>query len=162
MDDPFYSRGLRFACARCSSCCRGAPGFVFLSKSDLARLLNELHLDFPRFFREYCTLVDSGIGLSLSLAEKENYDCVFWTERGCSIYGFRPVQCSTYPFWSSILDSPEEWKTESEHCPGIGTGELRSRNYIESRLCERRLAGTIILEYGTNPESIDADTILGC
>jgi len=161
MDDPYYAQGLRFSCVKCSSCCRGAPGYVFLSKSDLARLLDCLHLDFPRFFRDYCTLVDSGIGLSVSLAEKDNYDCVFWSDRGCSIYDSRPVQCSTYPFWSNIVDSPEEWKSESARCPGIGRGELRSRHYIEDRLYERRSAGTIILEYGTDPESIDADTILG-
>ena len=161
MDDPFYARGLAFMCAKCSSCCRGAPGYVFLSKADLSRLLEGLHLDLPRFFREYCSLVDTGIGLSLSLAEKANYDCVFWAEGGCSIYEFRPLQCSTYPFWSGIVDTFEGWKSESAHCPGIGRGELVSRSYIEDRLYERRSAGAIILEYGTDPESIDADTILG-
>jgi len=161
MGDPFYAAGLRFSCSRCSSCCRGGPGYVFLSKTDLSCLLDALSLDFPRFFREYCTLVDTGIGLSLSLAEKPNYDCVFWTEGGCSVYGARPIQCATYPFWPTILDSGEEWEVEGRQCPGIGSGELRSREFIEERLYERRAAGTIILEYGSDPESIDADTILG-
>ncbi len=161
MDDPFYARGLRFSCARCSSCCRGGPGYVFLSKGDLSRLLSFLRLDFPRFFREYCTLVDTGMGNSLSLAEKDDYDCVFWTPTGCTVYEARPVQCSTYPFWSTILDTAEGWKAEGAHCPGIGSGEPRSREYIEERLFERRAAGTIILDYGVDPEGIDADTILG-
>jgi Fe-S-cluster containining protein len=161
MDEPFYAAGLRFSCSRCSSCCRGGPGYVFLSKSDLRRLLDRLKLDFPAFFSNYCTLVDNGMGLSLSLAEKANYDCVFWTERGCSVYEARPVQCSTYPFWAPILDSEEGWRAEASHCPGVGRGELRCRQYIEDCLFERRAAGTIVLAYGSDPESMDADTILG-
>lgn len=161
MDDPFYAEGLRFTCARCSSCCRGGPGYVFLSKPDLGRLLAFLRLDFSHFFHDYCTLVDTGMGLSLSLIEKKNYDCIFWTETGCSVYEVRPVQCSTYPFWSTLLDSKDGWESEMGHCPGMGKGEHRSRRYIEDRLYERRAAGTIVLGYGTDPESIDADTILG-
>lgn len=161
MYEPFYAGGLRFSCSKCSSCCRGGPGYVFLSKGDLDRLLRFLRLDFPRFFRDYCTLVDTGMGLSLSLAEKPNYDCVFWTQRGCSVYEARPVQCSTYPFWSAIVDSEQSWEDEALRCPGMGRGELRSKAYIEERLYERRAAGTIILEYGCDPECIDADTILG-
>jgi Fe-S-cluster containining protein len=161
MDDPFYAKGLRFACSKCSSCCRGGPGYVFLSKSDLGRLLAFLGLDFPTFFQKYATLVDTGEGLSLSLAERRNYDCVFWAERGCSVYEARPVQCSTYPFWASILATAEDWKAEGARCPGIGMGELHTRDSIQKRLFERRAAGTLILDYGADPESIDADTILG-
>ncbi|HOX33865.1 MAG TPA: YkgJ family cysteine cluster protein [Spirochaetales bacterium] len=161
MDDPFYAEGLRFACARCSSCCRGGPGFVFLAKSDLSRLLGFLHLAFPAFYRDYCTLVDTGMGMALSLAEKANYDCVFWTADGCSAYEARPIQCSTYPFWPSLLDARESWEEEAAHCPGIGRGELRTRRFIEDRLYERRAAGTVVLAYGSDPESMDADTILG-
>lgn len=161
MDDPFYAEGLRFACSKCSSCCRGGPGYVFLSKTDISRILSFLSLDFPDFFRKYATIIDTGMGLTLSFAEKEDYDCIFWTERGCSIYDARPVQCSTYPFWSTILATAEDWTAEGRRCPGIGRGELRTRTYIQERLYERRAAGTLILEYGTNPESINADTILG-
>ena len=30
--DPFYAEGLRFACTRCSICCRGEPGYAFFLK----------------------------------------------------------------------------------------------------------------------------------
>ena len=30
----------------------------------------------------------------------------------CSIYDVRPVQCSTYPFWPSLLASKEDWEDE--------------------------------------------------
>jgi Fe-S-cluster containining protein len=30
----------------------------------------------------------------------------------CQIYPVRPIQCSTYPFWTSILESEYHWNTE--------------------------------------------------
>jgi uncharacterized protein len=165
LGEPFYAAGLRFSCARCSYCCRGEPGFIFLSHGDLRRLLRRLSLDFKTFFRQYCTLVDTGVGMALSLrdVERENHvhDCVFWGSEGCAIYEDRPVQCSTYPFWSSIMVSKASWLGEARSCPGIGSGELRSRDYIEERLLARRKAGTIVLAYGVDPECSDEDTILG-
>lgn len=165
MGEPFYAQGIRFTCARCSACCRGEPGYVFLTKADLKRLLRRLGLDFKRFFHDYCTLVDAGNGMALSLREvtrnKSSNDCVLWGEKGCSVYEDRPVQCSTYPFWPSIMGSRASWKREASACPGIDSGEPRSRNYIEERLLERREAGTIVLSYGADPECSDEDTILG-
>jgi hypothetical protein len=101
------------------------------------------------------------MGKAISLRENAAYDCVFWTEDGCSVYDDRPIQCSTYPFWASIMDSRSSWKDEAAYCPGIGKGELRSKSYIEERLLARREAGTIILAYGVDPESSDENSILG-
>jgi uncharacterized protein len=171
MSEAFYEAGLRFTCARCSYCCRGEQGFIFLSKDDLRRLLRRLSLDFKTFFREYCTLVDTGSGMALSLRDiarsaaqggsRRVYECVLWGRGGCEVYEDRPVQCSTYPFWSSVVDSKASWRDEARSCPGIDAGELRSRSYIEERLIARRRAGTIILAYGVDPECADEDTILG-
>jgi hypothetical protein len=165
MSEPFYARGVRFSCERCSACCRGEPGYVFLTKDDLRRLLARLGLEFKAFFRGYCALVDVGTGMALSLREvpRENgsNDCVLWGAGGCEVYEERPIQCSTYPFWSSIMESRESWRREALSCPGIDSGETRSREYIEERLLERRGAGTIVLSYGVDPECSDEDTILG-
>lgn len=163
MEEPFYAGGLHFTCSRCSACCRGGPGYVFLAKVDLARLLKRFCLGFPDFFERYCTLVDTGIGFALSLKEKKNYDCIFWEGGGCSIYEDRPVQCTTFPFWNSIVASPESWADAGTDCPGINHGELRSREYIEERLWMRRSAGQILLDakMARRPELIDADTLLG-
>ncbi len=163
MAEPFYAAGLRFSCARCSACCRGGPGYVFLSKDDLHRLLVRFALDFPTFFAKYCTLVDTGAGYALSLKEKANYDCIFWEKCGCVIYDDRPVQCATFPFWSSILASEGDWLDAGRDCPGIGSGKLHSRSHIEECLYARRSAGTILLsaEEAAHPEVIDAATLLG-
>jgi Fe-S-cluster containining protein len=171
MGEPFYADGLRFTCTRCSYCCRGESGYVFLSKGDLGRLLRRLSLDFKTFFREYCILVDTGEGMSLSLREvarapgratsRAVHDCVLWGSGGCSVYGDRPIQCSTYPFWGSVVESRASWREEAGSCPGMDSGELRSRAYIEERLLARRRAGTIVLAYGVDPECADEDSILG-
>jgi Fe-S-cluster containining protein len=132
-------------------------------------LLRRLGLDFPRFYTEYCTLVDTGAGLSLSLREitregtngRESHDCILWSDLGCSVYEDRPLQCSTYPFWAPMVESRSAWRREGLACPGIDTGKLRSRDYIEECLLARREAGTIVLSYDADPESADEDTILG-
>ena len=165
MGEPFYADGIRFTCARCSACCRGEPGYVFLSRADLRRLLSRLDLDFRRFFHDYCTLVDVGNGMALSLREvtrnRFSNDCALWGEKGCTVYEDRPLQCATYPFWPSIMESKSVWKREASVCRGIDSGEPRSKTYIEERLLERLGAGTIVLSYGADPECSDEDTILG-
>jgi hypothetical protein len=90
-----------------------------------------------------------------------SYDCVFWGEGGCEVYENRPIQCSSYPFWASILESEEAWLEEARSCPGIGKGELRPRSHIEACMSARRVAGMFLLDYGVDPECADEDTILG-
>lgn len=161
----FYDDGVRFSCNRCSACCRGGPGYVFLTKTDLARLLQCLGLDFKAFFHDYCILADVGNGRALSLREVSatdgSNDCVFWGTDGCKVYEARPLQCSTYPFWQTIMESASTWRREAQNCPGIDTGEMRSKAYVEERLVDRRKAGAIVLSYGDDPESLDEDTLLG-
>jgi len=163
MDEPFYAEGLSFECTRCSACCRGGPGYVFLSVQDLKRILAFLALDFRSFLKDYCILVDIGTGAALSLAERENFDCVFWGRTGCSIYSVRPIQCSTYPFWSAILENHETWMREAGDCTGIDRGEHHSRGDIEDSLLRRRKAGTIVFDRETliRPEAIDENSLLG-
>jgi Fe-S-cluster containining protein len=66
------------------------------------------------------------------LKEKANYDCVFWKD-GCTVYDARPLQCKTFPFWQSNLDSAASWKSAAKDCPGIDCGRLYSAEEI-SRL----------------------------
>jgi len=157
MSEAFYSDGLRFECRRCSACCRGEPGFVFLTRPDVLRILKRLGIDFRTFYADYCRSTDTGLGMALSLKEKPGYDCVFWGEEGCSIYEDRPVQCSTYPFWASILESRSRWDEESAYCPGVGKGELRGGASIEERLERRRAEKILIFEYEEDPQAADID-----
>ncbi|MBU0928428.1 MAG: YkgJ family cysteine cluster protein [Spirochaetes bacterium] len=161
MSRDFWSDGLRFECARCSACCRHEPGFVFLSATDLERLLGHFGLAFRAFFDTLLRTVDVGTGYAISLREKPNNDCILWTEDGCSAYEARPVQCSTYPFWQGVLDAPEDWDREAEDCPGIGRGPIVPRDAIGERLLSRRANPPLIIPYDAALESIDENSLLG-
>ncbi|MDC7225852.1 MAG: YkgJ family cysteine cluster protein [Spirochaetales bacterium] len=134
----FYENGLQFECQRCSACCRHEPGYVFLSKNDLDALVDETGLSEQDFLLKYCRTVDLGGIKRISLIEKKNYDCIFWTEEGCRVYKARPVQCRTYPFWISYLEEEKDWKDLAKSCPGVGKGPIVSKEEIEKRIAERQ------------------------
>lgn len=69
----------------------------------------------------------------LALREKTNYDCIFWNN-GCTVYKDRPIQCSTYPFWSWILKDQESWNDVKLGCPGINNGKLWKKSEILKKL----------------------------
>jgi Fe-S-cluster containining protein len=138
---------LRFECTRCSRCCRHDPGFVFLSRKDLDTLLAATGLQEKEFVRRYCTLARFGVMRRLSLAEKPNYDCIFWEGGGCSVYDARPLQCRSYPFWAPNVESKESWERTGRDCPGVGQGRLHERHeideWLDQRLLEDYLEGSV-------------------
>ena len=131
MSNCFYENGLNFQCQRCSHCCKDEPGFVYLSKIDLQNLLACYNLTKEEFIEKYCRFVPYYDGSEvLCLLEKENYECILW-DNGCTAYNARPIQCSTYPFWSYILKNQQTWDEESKECPGINKGERVSFTDIQ-------------------------------
>lgn len=90
------------------------------------------------FIEVYCRKIDMGAFKLISLKEKENFDCIFLTESGCSVYDARPEQCRTYPFWASVMEDRTSWEEASKSCPGIGKGRLYTKREIERLLSERR------------------------
>ncbi len=135
---PFYQDGLQFECTRCSACCRHDPGWVFLSRNDLEKLCRATGLGEREFIDTWSREVDIGGFKRLSLKEKPNFDCIFWNDGGCSVYEHRPLQCSTYPFWSANLFSRAVWDDLEKSCPGIDRGRRSSRNEIDTLLKARR------------------------
>ncbi len=139
----FYDNGLRFTCRMCRYCCSGEPGYVYLSEEEIINLAKFLEMPIDQFMKVYCRTVDHGDYLMVSLREKSDYDCIFLTDKGCSVYPVRPKQCATYPFWENIMSSPEAWLEESRRCPGIGEGELISKEEIERRLSDKSIPAMI-------------------
>lgn len=131
---PFYAEGLHFGCTRCSVCCRHTPGYVFLSFNDLNRLLLSTRMKKEEFLRVYCRNILTIHGNKISLKEKQNYDCIFWSLEGCIHYESRPFQCRSFPFWKSHLGSPGKWQNLKSFCPGVGKGTLHSKEVIEDWL----------------------------
>lgn len=127
----FYKNGLNFECQRCSFCCGHSPGFVYLSKRDLLALCEFFKMPVREFVEKYCRWADYYYGDEvLALLEKKNYDCVLW-ENGCSAYSARPIQCSTYPFWSWMIQDKETWDACAKDCPGMNKGKLWTFDEIE-------------------------------
>jgi Fe-S-cluster containining protein len=126
----FYSDGLQFECTQCGKCCTGAPGFVYLSDFDEARISEFLNVHEQSFLREYTRTVTIFGERRRSLTERPNYDCVFW-KKTCTIYPVRPYQCRSYPFWKRNLVSNREWLKVGSKCPGIDRGRLHSAEEIE-------------------------------
>jgi Fe-S-cluster containining protein len=138
MEKKFYDDGLQFECTRCSYCCRHEPGFVFLSEIDLKAMVDELCISEEEFINTYCTKVDIGFFNRLSLAEKKNHDCIFWSEEGCRVYKARPLQCRSYPFWTQVVEDKDSWDEEAISCPGISQGTKHSKEEIEEWLKKRK------------------------
>src|SRR5436305_33396 len=128
-DSPWYRDGLAFECTRCGACCTGAPGFVWVTPEEIARLAESLGESVEQFGRTYLRRV----GHRYSLIEKPGGDCVFWShEAGCTVYPARPTQCQTWPFWPDNLESPSDWERTTSVCPGSGRGQWFSLEEIEA------------------------------
>ncbi len=136
-ETPWYTDGLRFECSQCGDCCTGAPGFVWVSQTEIDAIAEEVGMASEQFEDTYVRK----IGARRSLREFPNGDCVFFdTEnKGCQIYGARPIQCRTWPFWDSNLKSEKAWKETCEECPGSGNGKVYSLEEIEVQRKQMRI-----------------------
>ncbi len=127
----WYAEGLRFECRRCGDCCRGEPGYVWVTRDEIRRMASHLGLSPEEFAEMYVRRV----GFRRSLTERPNGDCVLWAgqDRGCLVYPVRPIQCRTFPFWRQILRSQRTWARTSRRCPGMDRGRHYSREEIDER-----------------------------
>jgi Fe-S-cluster containining protein len=153
-DETFYKKtGLHFQCQRCSGCCRFSPGFVFLSEEDIKNLLEYTSLSINEFARRYLRIIDLGDFSRISLKEKENYDCIFWENGGCKVYEKRPLQCRSFPFWTSLLASAEPWREHKKLCPGIDEGIFHDPAEIDLWMAKRLEERFIEIDPGGNGQS---------
>ena len=145
---PWFAEGLRFTCSQCGNCCSGAPGYVWIGRREIAKLMEILGISRQELIETYCRKV----GGRLALKEIRNprhggFDCVFMKEmpvedaqrngnvvhpkRICTVYEARPLQCRTWPFWQGNLMSRKAWQEASRTCLGIDRGEFFDREEIE-------------------------------
>lgn len=86
------------------------------------------------FIKRYCRWVPYYDNTKvLCLKETDEYDCILW-KNGCTAYDKKPVQCTTYPFWSHFLESERAWNENEKSCPGINKGQLHTKEEIERQL----------------------------
>jgi len=129
---PWYKEGLRFECTGCGQCCTGSPGYVWVSEADIQAISDYLKIPLEEFSKKYLRKV----GNRYSLLEKAgNFDCIFLEGKKCKIYPVRPIQCSTYPWWPELVESPERWQETAYHCEGIRSDAPKvSQQEIDAQL----------------------------
>ncbi len=138
MSEPlWYQEGLAFQCTGCGNCCSGDPGVVWVNQEEIEQIaaytgMTETELRLRNTRR---------VGRQISLTERDNGDCSFLDKgsRRCTIYPVRPIQCRTWPFWNSNLESPEAWEEVQRTCPGAGQGNFIPLEEIQRQAAMRDL-----------------------
>jgi uncharacterized protein len=117
-DSPcWYKDGLHFSCTGCGRCCTGNPGYVWVSKEEIAQIATHLQISIDLCMRRY--IRQKELRLALIELPKRNYDCVFLENNRCTIYPVRPRQCQTFPWWKEVLSSEKSWEETAQLCNGI-------------------------------------------
>lgn len=115
--EPWYKDGLRFNCTQCGKCCTGGPGYVWVEEKEIEAMAAFLKITVEEFILKYTRQAH---GRRALLEDRRSYDCVFLKGRKtCTVYGARPRQCRTFPWWKENLDTPESWKKAAMSCEGI-------------------------------------------
>ena len=103
-----------------------------MNEEEIAALAAALGLGDATFRERYTRRLRDG---DISLIETEDHDCIFYDEDiGCTVYAQRPRQCRTWPFWRSLVHSPETWAEEEKNCPGLNSGPLHSIEEIAAMI----------------------------
>jgi hypothetical protein len=135
----WYKDGLHFSCTECGNCCTGPPGYVWVCPEEIGMLSQFIGRKDGRLADDQLRQ----IGIRFSLTERSNGDCVFLQhlpsgQRVCEAYPVRPLQCRTWPFWNSNLQSQRAWDQAGRMCPGINRGKLHTFEEIEQQRTKER------------------------
>ena len=131
---PFYAEGIKFECQGSGKCCtsRGTYGFVYLTLADQKRFAKFFKVTRAEFLKQYCGKKNGHVHL-LDPPEKKG-DCMFLSDKKCTVYEGRPEHCRTWPFWPENMN-PRTWTKEiASFCPGVGKGKLHSSEEIKKIL----------------------------
>ncbi|MCB1175396.1 MAG: YkgJ family cysteine cluster protein [Leptospiraceae bacterium] len=115
--------GFRFDCTACGNCCHG-PGLVWFSVEELNNIYDYLELHKTARSALQAILIQGWQnGLAYHSAQEH---CHFLNASGrCQIYPVRPLQCRTFPFWSSNFASPYALGELQKNCPGCNDPQAR-------------------------------------
>ena len=128
----WYAEGVRFACQPdCGKCCtrHGEYDYVYLEGDDVARLAAHFELSIPEFRKRWTKKDDDH-----TILKMDGPDCPFLEGTRCSVYGARPTQCGTFPFWPETMKSAKAWNELGTFCPGVGKGDLIPLHVIREQL----------------------------
>jgi hypothetical protein len=125
----WFEDGLCFSCTQSGNCCTGPPGAVWFTDEEGRAMAKKLKISVDDFYARYTRK----IGVRWSLTENVisgKYDCVFLDREtpkpSCKLYGTRPLQCRTWPFWRENLRSEKAWQRAKDEtrCAGMDSGNV--------------------------------------
>lgn len=106
--------GVNFKCTGCGKCCQ-IEGEVLLTTEEFTDLVMNLNMPTKVAIDLYVEKEISGwVTLKSKLGKDKINQCIFLDNEGryCTIYGQRPLQCQTYPYWTPLLMNVNKWKDE--------------------------------------------------
>jgi uncharacterized protein len=128
----WYANGLHFQCTECGKCCTGSPGYVWVDEKEMEAMASFLNISLKDFMLKYVRRIGQRFSL---LESRKTYDCVFLKNKKCQVYGARPTQCQTYPWWPQNLSSQTSWEETAKTCEGISSqAPLNAFEDIEKQL----------------------------
>jgi uncharacterized protein len=134
--------GIGFHCTGCGKCCTAEQehvGFVMLSPSEVARILQKTESPWNQIAVPYPEFIESSNGIRLTFSwclRCTGGQCSLLREGKCSVYSDRPWICRTYPF---MLEGET---LQVSACEGIGQpisseeAQLLARDLIARRAAE--------------------------
>lgn len=149
----------KWTCTACGRCCRG-PGAVYFTENDLSKIRQYLNLDNPTKSNQ-----QKWNNLLKRLVQKKQNNffvhqtedaCMFLSEDNkCTIYEVRPLQCRTFPFWTSNFEDKESYKALRALSPGVRNGRGQSFSnqevVIKTNKTEDQFAKEQISKSGSKP-----------
>ncbi len=135
---PWWSEGIRFECQQSGNCCtsRGEYGYVYLTRKDRKNLAEFFKTTTREFTHQYCAQSDG----FYHLAENGSPDCIYLSEKKCTVYEARPTQCRTWPFWPENMNAKRWTDSIQSSCPGVGKGKLHSAESIRKQVEKQKRA----------------------
>ena len=124
MQDLIKKDGFKFsfdalACQNCEGrCCTGESGYIWAKYTEIEKMATFVNLSIEDFATMYLRKVKHRYSLIEKQLSTDNFACIFFdeSEKRCSIYPVRPLQCRTFPFWEQFKHDEKEVRKE---CPGI-------------------------------------------
>lgn len=120
-------------CEGCHACCQGMGSSVKLDPWDVFLLTTRLHRTMEELLQDKLELnVADGLILPNLRMEGPEEDCVFLNGEGrCSVHGFRPGLCRTYPLGRQYEEEELRYFILPEGCPHPAKSKVRISRWLD-------------------------------
>ena len=104
-----------FDCKMCGACCYGEGGII-VRQEELKKIARFLGIGVDTMVREYC---ETRHGRLYIRCGPDRYCIFFDREKQCLIHPVKPAPCTSWPFYTALLNDRENWEMAKTACPGI-------------------------------------------